>query len=82
MLTCLTTTNTNQEGTHSVEVKVWDGNAQQWSNVASGEVKIESMRNIVEESDSGLELGEWIIPVGAGIILLMLVGYVTISRKD
>ena len=82
LLTCLTTTNTNQEGTHSVEVKVWDGNAQQWSNVASGEIKIESMRNVVEESDSGLELGEWIIPVGAGIILLMLVGYVTISRKD
>ena len=82
LLTCLTTTNTNQEGTHTVEVKVWDGNAQQWSNVASGEIKIESMRNVVEESDSGLELGEWIIPVGAGIILLLLVGYVTISRRD
>mgnify|MGYP001177108183 CR=1 FL=1 len=81
LLTCLTTTNTNQFGTYEVEVKVWDGNAEEWSNVDTKEIELIPVGNTVDESGSDILIGDWLLPIGLGIIVLLLLGYILMTRK-
>ena len=82
LLTCLTSTNTNQEGTFLLEVKVWDGNAQVWSNVASEEVEITAPTTTTDDSESELPIAEWLLPIGLGIVVILLLAYMVMTRRE
>ena len=82
LLTCLTSTNTNQEGIFVLEVKVWDGIAQVWSNVASQEVEISKPEIATDESESELPIAEWLLPIGLGIVVILLLAYMVMTRRD
>ena len=82
LLTCLTTTNTNQFGIFEVEVKVWDGNALEWSNVDTKEIELIPAGNAVDESASDILIGDWLLPIGLGIVLVLLLGYMVMSGRE
>ena len=82
LLTCLTTTNTDVVGLFTVEVKVWDGNAQQWSNTASEEIQITPNTKVADDTESEIQISEWLLPAGLGLVILLLIGYMIQSRKD
>ena len=82
LLTCLTSTNTNQEGIFVLEVKVWDGIAQVWSNVVSQEVEISKPVITTDESESELPIAEWLLPIGLGIVVILLLAYMVMTRRD
>ena len=82
LLTCLTTTNTNQFGIFEVEVKVWDGNALEWSSVDTKEIELIPAGNAVDESASDILIGDWLLPIGMGIVLVLLLGYMVMSGRE
>ena len=82
LLTCLTTSNTNQVGTFEVEVKVWDGNAQVWSNVETKAIDLEPATNIKDDSESEILISDWLLPIGLGIVVILLLGYMVMTKKD
>lgn len=82
LLTCLTTSNTNQVGTFEVEVKVWDGNAQVWSNVETKEIDIVPATNTNDDSESEIVVSDWLLPIGLGIVVILLLGYMVMTKKD
>ena len=82
LLTCLTTTNTNKEGTFLIEVRVWDGNAQEWSNTVTREFEILTNTEVNNNADSEGNLSEWILPIGLGFVTILLIGYMLQSRKN
>jgi len=82
LLTCLTTTGIGPVGTFTVEAKVWDSHAQEWSNEASQDVEIEEKTNLQDDAESEITIGAWVLPIGLGLITLLLIGYMIQSRKD
>tara|TARA_B100000700_G_scaffold173750_1_gene191963 strand:+ start:5019 stop:7460 length:2442 start_codon:yes stop_codon:yes gene_type:complete len=82
LLTCLTTTKVGPVGIFTIEAKVWDSHAQEWSNTASQDVEIEEKTDSQDDASSEISIGEWVLPVGLGLIVLLLVGYMVQSRKD
>lgn len=81
LLTCLTTSNTNKVGTFEVEVKVWDGNAQIWSNVETKEIDLVAVTSTNDDSESEIVMGEWLLPIGLGVVVLLLLGYMMMTKK-
>ena len=82
LLTCLTTSNTNQVGTFEVEVKVWDGNAQVWSNVETKEIDLVPATNTNDDSESEIVVSDWLLPIGLGIVVILLLGYMVMTKKE
>ena len=82
LLTCLTTSNTNQFGTFEDEVKVWDGNAQVWSNVDTQEIDLVPAINTNDDSESEIVISDWLLPIGLGIVVILLLGYMLITKKE
>ena len=81
LLTCLSDTRSTSVGTFILEVKVWDNVAQEWSNTAIKEVTISPQAETKDDSESELEIGEWVLPIGLAVIVLLLLGYMLQSRK-
>ncbi len=82
LLTCLTTSLTPAVGMHSIEVKVWDSGAEVWSNTVSQEFEVVTTTNSQDDAESEIEVGEWILPIGLGLVVLLLIGYMVLSRRD
>ena len=82
LLTCLTTSNTNQVGTFEVEVKVWDGNAQVWSNVETKEINLVPSTNTNDDSESEIVVSDWLLPIGLGIVVILLLGYMVMTKRE
>lgn len=82
LLTCLTTTKATLDGFYTAEVKVWDSNAQQWSNTALQEIEVIPQVETKDDSESEIEIGEWVLPIGLGLVVLLLIGYMLQSKKD
>ena len=82
LLTCLTTAVTPSVGVHTVDAKVWDSAAQVWSNNASQEFEVVTNSNSQDDAESEVEIGEWVLPIGLGLVVLLLIGYMLLSRKD
>ena len=74
-------TRSTSVGTFILEVKVWDNVAQEWSNTATKEVTITPQAETKDDSESELEIGEWVLPIGLAVIVLLLLGYMLQSRK-
>ena len=83
LLTCVTEhrIKNKQDGTFAIEVKVWDNAAQEWSNNATKDVKISDTVVAQDETESGSDIGDWILPIGLVVIGLLLVGYFLSKRK-
>ena len=71
-------------GIMQIEVKVWDGHAQQWSNTAHQEYDFKESIPESTVSDSQSSLGEWTLPVGLGVIVFLLIIVIrqTSNNKD
>jgi hypothetical protein len=82
LLTCLTTSMTPEVGLHTIEVKVWDSGAEVWSNTVTQEFEVVASSNSQDNAESELEVGEWILPIGLGLVILLLLGYMVLSRKN
>ena len=82
LLTCLTTSMTPGVGSHTIEVKVWDSGAQVWSNTMSQDFEVETTSIPQDDTESEIEVGEWILPIGLGLVVLLLIGYMVLSRRD
>ena len=82
LLTCLTTSMTPEVGFHTIEVKVWDSGAEVWSNTASQEFEVVASSNSQDNAESEIEVGEWILPIGLGLVILLLLGYMVLSRRN
>jgi len=61
----------NHTGWKKIEVSVWDTYAQEWSNIDFENVEIEEVKPIAEDQSSG-EIPQWVLPVGLGVIALLL----------
>ena len=82
LLTCLTTSMTPEVGFHTIEVKVWDSGAEVWSNTVSQEFEVVASSNSRDNAESEIDVGEWILPIGLGLIILLLLGYMVLSRRN
>jgi hypothetical protein len=82
LLTCVTNTPSRDEGTYTVEVKVWDGVAQEWSNTASKDVEIKDIVISQDDAESEVAIGDWVLPIGLGLMVLLLGGYLILSKKE
>ena len=82
LLTCLTSTNTNQVGIFEVEVKVWDGNAQVWSNVVTEEIELVPATKTNDNSQSETTISDWLLPIGLGIVVILILGYMAMTKKE
>ena len=65
-----------------MEVKVWDSHAQEWSNNATQEVEVKALVVTLDDTESENAIGDWVLPIGLGLIAILLVGYMIQSRKD
>jgi hypothetical protein len=63
----------NHTGWKRIEIRVWDTYGQEWSNMAFQNVEIEEPKPIVEDKSGG-EMPQWVLPVGLGVIILLLFG--------
>jgi hypothetical protein len=84
LLTCVTDyrRTSKEEGLFTVEAKVWDSHAQEWSNTASQDVDVKSIVVLQDDPESEVSIGDWVLPIGLGLLALLLVGYMIQSRKD
>ena len=82
LLTCITNTPTGPEGTYTVEVRVWDGIAQEWSNTATKEVDVKDLVLSQDDAESEVAIGDWVLPIGLGLIVVLLVGYLILSKRE
>ena len=84
LLTCVTDyrLTSKTEGLFTVEAKVWDSHAQEWSNTASKDVDVKSVVTLQDEPESEVSIGYWVLPIGLGLLVILLVGYMIQSRKD
>ena len=82
LLTCVTSSGLGEDGIYTVEVKVWDSHAQEWSNNATQEVEVKALVVTLDDTESENAIGDWVLPIGLGLIAILLVGYMIQSRKD
>jgi len=61
----------NHTGWKRIEVRVWDTYGQEWSNMAFQNIEIEEPKPIAEDTSGG-EIPQWVLPVGLGVIALLL----------
>ena len=82
LLTCLTYSGAGTDGTFTVEIKVWDSHAQEWSNNVSQEVEVKTPVIPQDDTESEISIGDWVLPIGLGLIAILFIGYLIQSRKD
>ena len=82
LLTCVTSSGLGEDGIYTVEVKVWDSHAQEWSNNVTQEVEVKALVVTLDDTESENAIGDWVLPIGLGLIAILLVGYLIQSRKD
>ena len=82
LLTCVTNTKTGPEGTFTVEVKVWDGVAQEWSNTVSKDVEVKNVVISQDDAESEVAIGDWVLPIGLGLMVILLAGYLILSKRE
>jgi hypothetical protein len=63
-------------------VKVWDGVAQEWSNTATKDVDVENVVISQDEAESEVAIGDWVLPIGLGLIVILLGGYLILSKRE
>ena len=78
----MTSSGLGEEGIYTVEVKVWDSHAQEWSNNVTQEVEVKALVVTLDDTESENAIGDWVLPIGLGLIAILLVGYMIQSRKD
>ena len=82
LLTCVTTSVLGEDGVYTVEVKVWDSHAQEWSNNVTQEVEVKALVVTQDDTESENAIGDWVLPIGLGLVVILLLGYMIQSRKD
>jgi hypothetical protein len=82
LLTCLTYSGVGPDGTFTVEIKVWDSHAQEWSNIVSQDVEVKAPVITQDDTESEISIGDWVLPIGLGLIAILLLGYLIQSRKN
>ena len=84
MITCVTDyrKTSKEEGVFTVEVKVWDSHAQEWSNTASEDVEVKELVVPLDDTESEIVIGDWVLPIGLSLLALLLIGYLIQSRKE
>ena len=82
MMTCVTNTERTLEGTYTVEAKVWDSHAQEWSNTATQDVTLTKIETVQDVAESDSQIGDWVLPIGLGLLVILLGGYLIQSRKS
>jgi hypothetical protein len=60
-------------GIKRIEVNVWDGHAKQWSNTAYQDYEFKEPVPEKTITDSQSAFGEWVLPIGLGVIVLLLI---------
>ena len=78
----MTSSGLGEDGIYTVEVKVWDSHAQEWSNNVTQEVEVKALVVTLDDTESENAIGDWVLPIGLGLIAILLVGYMIQSRKD
>ena len=78
----MTSSGLGEDGIYTVEVKVWDSHAQEWSNNVTQEVEVKALVVTLDDTESENTIGDWVLPIGLGLIAILLVGYLIQSRKD
>ena len=81
-LTCATYFENVDEGSYILEIKVWDSNAQVWSNIVTQEVEVDSIRTSDDNSNSDNAFGQWILPIGLALVAILLIIYLLQSRRE
>ena len=81
-LTCATYFENVDEGSYILEIKVWDSNAQVWSNIVTQEVEVDSIRTLDDNSNSDNAFGQWILPIGLALVAILLIIYLSQSRRE
>ena len=82
LLTCVTNTATGPEGTYTIEVKVWDGVAQEWSNTATKDVEVKNAVIAQDDAESEVAISDWVLPIGLGLMVILLAGYLILSKRE
>ena len=82
LMTCVTNTGRTFEGTYTVEAKVWDSHAQEWSNTATQDVTLTKIETVQDVAESDSQIGDWVLPIGLGLLVILLGGYLIQSRKS
>jgi hypothetical protein len=84
LLTCVTDyrLTSKVEGVFTVEAKVWDSHAQEWSNTASQEVDVKPVLVLQDDSESESVIGDWVLPIGLGLSVILLLPLLYQFRKD
>ena len=82
LLTCVTSSGLGEDGIYTLEVKVWDSHAQEWSNSVTQEVEVKALVVTLDDTESENAIGDWVLPIGLGLIAILLIGYMIQSRKD
>ncbi|MBT4982748.1 MAG: hypothetical protein HOM47_02360 [Euryarchaeota archaeon] len=81
LMTCITDTKRGPDGIYTVEAKVWDGHAQEWSNTATQDVELTKVETVADDTESEIAIGDWVLPIGLGIFVTLLAGYLIQSKK-
>jgi hypothetical protein len=84
LLTCVTDyrLTSKAEGIFTVEAKVWDSHAQEWSNNASLDVDVKPVLVLQDDSESESVVGDWVLPIGLGLSVILLLPLLYQFRKD
>jgi len=45
-------------------------------------VDVKSVVTLQDEPESEVSIGYWVLPIGLGLLVILLVGYMIQSRKD
>jgi len=46
------------------------------------EIEVKAKVSTQDDSESEVEISDWVLPIGLGLVVLLLVGYMIQSRKD
>ncbi len=82
LLTCVTSSGLGEDGIYTVEIKVWDSHAQEWSNNVTQEVEVKALVITQDDAESETAIGDWVLPIGLGLLVILLLGYMIQSKKD
>ena len=82
LLTCVTSSGLGGDGIYTVEIKVWDSHAQEWSNNVTQEVEVKALVITQDDAESETAIGDWVLPIGLGLLVILLLGYMIQSKKD
>ena len=80
LMTCATYGQVSNAGTYTVEVKVWDNVAQVWSNNVTQDIVVQQEIKTQEVTESN-GISDWILPIGLGLVAILLIAYLIQSRR-